>query len=341
MTNQKTNYLTEIKDLTQYIKVPLALFREKKLKKLSDTAKLLYVALLSRLSLSEKNNWRDENGRLYVFYTLQNAMEELSCCMETAVKIFAELGSEKGVGLIERKRRGFGKPCIIYFKNNDTIFNQNDDDSITAKNTDNEAAENLSTIYPQNNPQDIHSSELSDDINSQSVLPKTGSNTSKKPKKKFRENRSSDLEKTESNYIKKNYIKENYIEYNNNQSIYLADENEGSGTQKRNFYENLVKSNIGYDNFQSKIPLSRVDEFVAIMTDVLCTKDTHIKIGGKMLKTEDVKERFLKLDFEHLKYVYDSLQKVKTTVANPRAYIISSLYNSLDSAYLWGDITDR
>ena len=44
-------------------------------------------------------------------------MEALHCKSEKATKLFAELDSKKGVGLIERVRQGQGKPSIIYVKN--------------------------------------------------------------------------------------------------------------------------------------------------------------------------------------------------------------------------------
>lgn len=44
-------------------------------------------------------------------------METLRGRSEKAVRLFAELDSKKGIGLIERKRQGLGKPAIIYVKN--------------------------------------------------------------------------------------------------------------------------------------------------------------------------------------------------------------------------------
>ena len=39
---------------------------------LSHTAKLLYTLLLDRATLSQKNNWVDDRGRIYVIYPLSN-----------------------------------------------------------------------------------------------------------------------------------------------------------------------------------------------------------------------------------------------------------------------------
>ena len=48
-------------------------------------------------------------------------MEDLGCAKATCVKIMKELDSDNGIGLIEKKRRGLGKPDIIYVKNFATI----------------------------------------------------------------------------------------------------------------------------------------------------------------------------------------------------------------------------
>ena len=43
-------------------------------------------------------------------------MEQMCCGTEKATKLLAELDSEKGIGLIERKKQGQGKPAIVYLK---------------------------------------------------------------------------------------------------------------------------------------------------------------------------------------------------------------------------------
>ena len=50
-------------------------------------------------------------------------MEDLGCGKDKAVKILAELDSVKGIGLVEKVRRGLGKPAIIYVKNFATLSN--------------------------------------------------------------------------------------------------------------------------------------------------------------------------------------------------------------------------
>ena len=83
---------------------------------LSVSAKLLYSLLLDRTSLSIRNNWRDDAGRVYIYFTVKEICGEFHCCRDTAMKLLAELDSRNGIGLIDRIRQGQGKPDRIYVK---------------------------------------------------------------------------------------------------------------------------------------------------------------------------------------------------------------------------------
>ena len=50
-------------------------------------AKLLYGLLLDRMSLSAKNGWYDEQGRVYIYYTLDEIQEDLNCGHDKATII--------------------------------------------------------------------------------------------------------------------------------------------------------------------------------------------------------------------------------------------------------------
>ena len=100
-----------------FYRVPRLLIKDERYKGLSSDAKLLYGLMLDRMSLSMKNGWFDDENRAYIHYTVENIMEDLGCARATCAKVIAELDSKKGIGLIEKKRQGLGKPDIIYVKN--------------------------------------------------------------------------------------------------------------------------------------------------------------------------------------------------------------------------------
>ena len=92
----------------------MIIIKDQHFKGLSSDAKLLYGLMLDRMALSMKNHWLDNENRAYIIYSISNVMEDINCSKPTCVKIMKELDS---FGLIERKRKGLGKPDIIYVKN--------------------------------------------------------------------------------------------------------------------------------------------------------------------------------------------------------------------------------
>ena len=100
-----------------FYRVPRLLIKDERFKGLSSDAKLLYGLMLDRMALSMKNGWLDDENRAYIIYTVDSIMEDLGCGKDKAIKVLAELDTNKGIGLVERIRRGLGKPDIIYVKN--------------------------------------------------------------------------------------------------------------------------------------------------------------------------------------------------------------------------------
>ena len=101
-------------ELFSYFRIPKALFQDSRFRQLSTDARTLYGILLDRMSLSAKNDWLDEQGRVYIIYTVREVQESLCCAEHKAVKLFREL---EQADLIERKRRGLGRPSLIFVKN--------------------------------------------------------------------------------------------------------------------------------------------------------------------------------------------------------------------------------
>ena len=89
-----------------YFRIPCQLITHPRFKHLSTDSKLLYGMLLDRMSLSIKNEWYDDTGRVYIYYTVDEIGSNLNCGRDKAMKLLAELDTGKGVGLIERIKQG-------------------------------------------------------------------------------------------------------------------------------------------------------------------------------------------------------------------------------------------
>lgn len=125
-------------ELFSFYRIPKLLFQDSRFQPLSTDAKTLYGILLDRMSLSARNGWLDKAGRVFIIYTVQEVQDSLGCADKKATKLLREL---EEYGLIERKRRGLGKPDLIYVKNFSSessktpYMNRDNDDSGAVQNT--------------------------------------------------------------------------------------------------------------------------------------------------------------------------------------------------------------
>ena len=103
-------------ELFRFYRIPKELITNPRFKSLSNDVKLLYGLMLDRMSLSAKNGWFDEENRVFIKFSIKDAMKLLKIGKNKAIKLFTELDSVDGVGLIERRNQGQGKPAVIYVK---------------------------------------------------------------------------------------------------------------------------------------------------------------------------------------------------------------------------------
>ena len=123
---------------------------------LSHTAKLLYTLLLDRATLSQKNNWIDAQGRIYVLYPLSSLAKDLGCSISSITRAFAELENAQ---LVERVRSGFSKPSRILLMVPYTTQNC----AVTVcKNAEHDCAETSSMIAQKCTPNQRNKNNLND-----------------------------------------------------------------------------------------------------------------------------------------------------------------------------------
>lgn len=159
-------------ELFSYFRIPKALFQDSRFRQLSTDARTLYGILLDRMSLSVKNSWMDKQGRVYIIYTVREVQESLCCAEHKAVKLFREL---EQIDLIERKRRGLGRPSLIYVKNFTTGLSKMDD--LNCVNSNSSVAQSAVQEQPKpqanktdknktemNKPDPIHSGDIREQL---------------------------------------------------------------------------------------------------------------------------------------------------------------------------------
>lgn len=103
-------------DQYTFYRMPKALFTNQRYKGLSGNAKFVRPDARPDGHLLLKNNWVDNNDRVFIYFTPEDVQEYINCQRDTGMKLLAELDTVKGIGLIERVRQGLGKPTIIYVR---------------------------------------------------------------------------------------------------------------------------------------------------------------------------------------------------------------------------------
>lgn len=299
-------YGPESEQFTFY-RIPKLLITSPTFKKVSDSAKLLYGLMLDRMSLSIKNGWIDEENRAYIFFTTNDVIEQMNCGTEKATKMFAELDCEKGIGLIERKKQGQGKPAIVYLKKFYTS-----DKGYPGK------------YFSKSEKQDFG-------IQKVQTFGNRNSSVSKSESAEFRKAESNNTEYNNTD----NNGTDDSIESYQDRNIEPETSDAIEWMRNRNTYRQQIKRNIEYDVIAERFDKAWLDEIVELMTDVVCSKEEHIRINKRDYPHEIVKSRFLKINSKHIEYIYFALKENTTKVRNIRAFLITTIYRSFDTADNW------
>ena len=96
-------------------------------------------------------------------------------------------------------------------------------------------------------------------------------------------------------------------------------------------YRDIIHEHISYECFQDGRYHRRedVDELVELMVEVMMLPDNGtVRIAGVEKPVAIVKNRFMKLNHEHIEYILTCLGANTTKVGNIKAYLLTTLYNA-------------
>lgn len=331
-----------------FYRVPRMLVKDERFKGLSSDAKLLYGLMLDRMALSMKNGWIDEQNRAYIIYSVENIMEDLGCSKPTCIKIIRELDYAYGIGLIEKKRRGLGKPDIIYVKNFASLKEQsnvNSEDAAEVKKIDfkeegNTASGGKETVLSEVKEivlpevKEVDFKKENNLTSGSKILELTEVKENDLRRKRDLTSEGKNAEPLEVKELAPNYI---YINQNDNSYINPINQSEGQSEDlidkmdDANAYIELIKQNIEYDHhmkydeWQEK---ALYEELFEVICEVVCVRRPTVRIAGEEYPYELVKSKFLKLDSGHLQYVIGCMRNTSKKIGNIKAYMVTALYNA-------------
>ena len=95
-------------------------------------------------------------------------------------------------------------------------------------------------------------------------------------------------------------------------------------------YRELIKENIDYDVLLADMPYDhdRLEEILELLVETVCTTKKYIRVAGADYPAEAVRSRLLKLDSEHIRFVFNCLKENTTKIRNIKQYLLTTLYNA-------------
>ncbi len=279
-----------------FYRVPKILFTGEQFRDLSVEAKVLYGLLLDRMSLSAKNGWQDDDGRVYIIFTTEEVMKAMNCADNKATKLMSEL--ENKAGLITRCRQGLGKPSRIFVRN----FISSEESLEVPSESRFKNRENHDSAAVQITIQDPFKSRTNNtDIND------TEKNDTD-PFHSFQEGREGIA-----------HVAENEEEQKADRAL-----------RQRAVTEKFLKDVLEYDALIFDYPNQKdtLKGILDLMVDVLCSNKPFICVGGEDKPVEAVKTRLRTLNSDHIRYVLRCMKENTTEIRNMRQYLLTTLYNS-------------
>ena len=305
-------YGTEAEQYSFY-RVPKTLLTDSRYKGVSIEAKVLYGLLLDRMSLSVRNGWMDKDRRVYIYFTQEDAMALMNCGKDKATRLFREL-DQGGIGLIERKKQGQGRPTRIYVKN------------FTLPPEPGQPRQSDQT--PPEGPQTAEDQQ-SRPLDSAAV--KTAHSAQSAPlEMSGQDSGFSAPNKTDKNKTDSNHTESSISPPAPSRASPPAGAHRRMRMDEMDGYRERIRENISYDLLLLERPYDaeEIDGYVELMAETCASRREYIRVNGEDVPIELVRKRFLKLDGEHIRYVMDSLRQNTTQVVNIRAYTLAALYNA-------------
>ena len=271
-----------------FYRIPKVLFTEPVFSGLSTEAKLLYGLLLDRMQISIRNGWLDQEGRVFIYYTIDAVMEALSCGNKKAGTLLAELDDRKGIGLITRIRQGLGKPDRIYVHK---------------------------CVLPEMSKGHFQTCQNDTSGDVEKTVPDMSEGHANK-----KEINKNNLNKIDSNL----FLSADELDTSDETGTEGSRKDEYD--RYREYFErSLSMEELREQNpYDTKL----LEEILSLLVDTCCSKRAYIRIASDDKPAAVVRSQFMKLEFDHIQFVLDCFRENTTKVRNIRQYLLAALYNA-------------
>lgn len=302
-------------DDMRFFKFPQKLLRDPAYRDLSMSAKVLYGVLYDRAELSRKNHWNDSDGKVYIYYPIDDIAELMCLSKTTVVKCLQELEVFR---LIKKIRQGLGRPSKIYVFNTSKIVTY-DNETLEFQNL---ASEKQESVNPEVQ-NFIPSKTDNNNTNNNKTYPSSSDGDDLFYRNCQNTNFQFSVERVERNVEALPASDEEMLMRNIDFAWFQTHDGE-----KRNWKDDDgVRENY-------KISAGMVREIIKIMIATLDSKKPTIRIGQEDIPIEKVRNSFMSLGRGDIEKIVRCIQNSSKQIKNIRQYTLAMLYNAGQTAAL-------
>lgn len=289
----------------RFLRLPLSLFANPNYKRLSAESKLVYSLLLDRMSLSQKNNWINEDGEVYLIYKREEIADILCITYKKAIAAFKELIT---AGLLLEKRQGRGFPNRLFvlkceLEDSDAgAFGGEFDNPKSAENESKEPANPYCEQICQNDSLRIPDSAVQE---RQKQHIRTFQNSSSRPS-----------DSTVQDMPKSQTI-QTYYNYNNKSD---TEKNQSTDPALRE-----ILTNCRFCDFEEKTAQMLESAVRALYYT------ERLRVGRAVLPRNEIQRLLKRVNADTLIDVLEIMRKNENEIRNPTGYLYSLILNSVNA----------
>ena len=349
-------YGDELK-IDSFCRLPRILLTNELYRKLSLDVKYLYCLMLDRVSLSMRNGWRDKDGRVFIYFTLNDAQDFLNVGKNKAVKLFNQLET---LGFICRRKQGQGKPARVFVR----IFVEKPKENVSNATPEASASEAPPEMVPEAEVAEVMEAETFEepapapeptpisihDVKRPAAPPEERAAMPDAPQGGIAGlladcavgvRRLGDIltQCLSGGGIAANAAPVARTEASGQpvyeKSAYYLGAYEGDKWRNASLIRKEIVENLELSMIRDEGAMEQIHGYVDIMVQACCEQTPTVRINGSEYSRATVRQRMYQLDATHLEYVYDCMKECAPKVRNLRAYILTALFNSYDSIDLY------
>jgi len=291
-------------DQFRFLRIPKVFFEDSDYEDLGSDEKILYGFLHEQVDFSQKNGWVDEQGRTYVIRSLESIQKLLHNCSPDKAR--TTLKNLIDYGLIEKKRRGQGKPDLIYVKNFVTKKGEK---------TNSKKEDDCGKLFSENENSGFLKAEKTDSRSGENRVLEVGNSAPN----------NTNLNNT------KSIEPYPYPIQDTDNTTGPVDNSGCDSDDDAEALIELIKDNLDYEIYSERYKSehdNRYEELFQVIIEMVIGDRDSIVIGGTKYPQSIVKKRFLSLTPLHIEYVMGRVGENLGEIRNIKKYMIAALFNA-------------